>query len=78
MNWYNKEHLHSAISYLTPYQRHHGLGHEILENRKAVYTEAKMKHPERWSKDIRKWELPEYVALNPIKNKELLETLTAQ
>lgn len=78
VDWYNKEHLHSGISYLTPFQRHHGLGQLILDNRKRVYAQARQKYPERWSKGIRKWELPSYVSLNPIKNKETQEILIAQ
>lgn len=33
----------------------------------------KQRHPSRWSKNTRNWELPEYVALNPIKDEEVLE-----
>ncbi len=69
--WYNQEHLHSGINYLTPYQRHYRLDKNIIENRIKVYEKAKAKHPERWSKDIRNWSLPEYVALNPLKDNEL-------
>ena len=78
VNWYNKEHLHSGISYITPYQRHHGLGEKILENRKQVYAQAKLKHPERWSREIRDWSLPEYVSLNPIKEEELVQINKAE
>ncbi len=42
-----------------------------MENRIKIYEEAKIKNPERWSKNIRNWSLPEYVALNPIKEIEL-------
>ncbi|MEQ8156461.1 MAG: IS3 family transposase [Clostridiaceae bacterium] len=69
--WYNHVHLHSGIQYLTPYQRHYDLSENIIEKRKQVYSMAKEKHPERWSKEIRKWELPKYVSLNPINNKEI-------
>ena len=62
--------MHSGIQYLTPYQRHYGLDENIIENRKQVYTKAKDRHPERWSREIRKWDLPEYVSLNPIRDKE--------
>ena len=40
-------------------------------NRKMVYEKAKERHPERWSKGIRDWTLPEYVSLNPLTEKEL-------
>lgn len=71
VNWYNKEHLHSGIKYLTPYQRHYGLDDKIIEQRINTYNEAKAKHPERWSKGIRNWSLPKYVALNPIEEREI-------
>ena len=70
--WYNHVHMHSGIKYLTPYQRHYGLDKNIMDNRKRVYNLAKSTHPERWSREIRNWDLPEYVALNPIKEKELV------
>jgi len=43
-----------------------------MENRKRVYTMSKENHPERWSREIRNWDLPKYVSLNPIKEEELL------
>ncbi|MBU3161842.1 IS3 family transposase [Clostridium frigoris] len=70
--WYNNVHMHSGIKYLTPYQRHYSLDKNIMENRKKVYAMAKEKHPERWSREIRNWDLPKYVSLNPIKEEELL------
>jgi len=56
---------------LTPYQRHYDLDKNIIENRKKVYAMAKEIYPERWSGEIRDWNLPEYVSLNPIKEEEL-------
>ncbi|MCK5806420.1 MAG: IS3 family transposase [Lentisphaeria bacterium] len=67
--WYNSEHLHSALSYVTPEDRHEGLDKDILARRREVYRRAKARHPERWSGDIRKWESPLTVKLNPIKHK---------
>ena len=49
MCWYNDEHQHSAIKFVTPNQRHNGLDSAILENRKKVIEQAKKNHPERWS-----------------------------
>lgn len=57
VDWYNYEHLHSAINFVTPEQRHRGLDVEILAQRKQVYEQAKSNHPERWSGDIRNWDL---------------------
>ncbi len=75
VSWYNNIHLHSGINYLTPYQRHYGLEQMIMEKRNKTYEEAKLKHPERWSKGTRDWSLPEYVSLNPIKENELKEII---
>lgn len=75
VSWYNNIHLHSGINYLTPYQRHYGLEQMIMEKRNKTYKEAKLKHPERWSKGTRDWSLPEYVSLNPIKENELKEII---
>ncbi|WP_425448429.1 hypothetical protein [Dethiothermospora halolimnae] len=43
-----------------------------------TYEKAKEKHPERWSKNTRNWTLPEYVALNPIKEKEIKDAINYQ
>ena len=65
VNWYNTEHKHSGINYVSPAERHKGEDKEILEKRKQVYEETKAKHPERWSKETRDWTLTEKVYLNP-------------
>lgn len=59
------EHLHSALKFITPQQRHMGEDIIILENRKNIYKIAKKKNPSRWSKEIRNWNLPTMVILNP-------------
>jgi transposase InsO family protein len=45
VHWYNEEHLHSGISFVTPSSRHAGLDVEILKQRETVYAEAKRKNP---------------------------------
>jgi transposase InsO family protein len=67
VNWYNEEHLHSEIKFVTPGQRHRGEEFEILLNREKVYQAAKLKSPERWSGNIRNWEPVKEVYLNPEK-----------
>jgi putative transposase len=67
VHWYNCEHLHSGINFVTPDQCHTGVYIEVLKNRKEVYEQAKLKHPERWSRDTRDWSAHESVALNPMK-----------
>lgn len=63
--WYNGEHRHSGIRYVTPNERHEGKDKAVLEQRKQVYQAAQMQHPERWSKDIRNWGFINRVELNP-------------
>lgn len=41
VRWYNDEHHHSGLSFLTPEQRHGGRGEAILKQRKEVYEAAK-------------------------------------
>jgi len=67
MHWYNHEHRHSRIRFVTPAQRHRGQDQAILAKRAEVYAAAKAKHPERWSKDARNWNPIGPVALNPDK-----------
>ncbi len=65
VEWYNTEHRHSAIRYVTPDQRHYGHEQAILEQRQRVYAAAKARHPERWSRDTRDWTPVAEVRLNP-------------
>ena len=66
VNWYNHDHHHSALSFLTPEQRRSGNARAILARRKEIYEQAKAAHPERWNgRDTREWNLPETVYLNP-------------
>jgi transposase InsO family protein len=65
IDWYNTEHRHSAIRFVTPDQRHDGQEDEILERRHRIYQAAREKHPERWSKKTRNWTSIATVRLNP-------------
>lgn len=65
VHWYNHEHRHSAIRFVTPAQRHAGQDAALLRKRAAVYQAAKTAHPERWSGDTRNWEPVPIVRLNP-------------
>ena len=65
--WYNDEHLHSGIKFVTPSSRHAGADFEILEKRNSVYEKAKLRNPQRWSKATRNWERIESVKLNHLK-----------
>jgi len=65
VTWYNTEHRHSGIRYVTPDERHNSEDEEILAYRMKVYEEAKQKHPERWCGKTRNWESIKEVYLNP-------------
>jgi len=63
--WYNQEHRHSELQYVTPEQRHQGQDVEILAKRKQVYEAAKARNPSRWSGNTRNWQPVKSVTLNP-------------
>ena len=65
VHWYNHEHRHSAIRYVSPAQRHAGADVAILARRHEVYTAAREKQPRRWSRDTRNWTPIGAVTLNP-------------
>ena len=67
-HWYNYNHHHSGIKFLTPHQRHSGQGEEILKKRHQLYEAAKARHPERWTRETRNWTLINEVWLNPEKS----------
>lgn len=62
--WYNEEHLHSGIRYVTPGSRHRGEDLSLLSKRHDVYEDARMKNPNRWSGKTRNWGLIKEVFLN--------------
>jgi len=72
--WYNTQHLHSSIRYVTPDDRHFGQEELILANRKKVYEKARCQNPNRWSKNIRNWNPVHQVWLNPEKMDEANQT----
>ncbi|PNM27222.1 hypothetical protein A6J66_000590 [Yersinia enterocolitica] len=65
VSWYNEEHRHRGIRYVTPGQRHRGEDVALLEKRKSVYEAAKMRTPHRWSGQTRNWSWQDEVWLNP-------------
>lgn len=65
VHWYNVEHRHSGIRYVSPQQRHTGQDQDILAARHALYIQAKQRHPARWSGKTRDWSHIGAVALNP-------------
>ncbi len=65
VQWYNHEHRHSAIGFVTPAQRHTGLDKALLVQRKALYEQARAQHPRRWTRQTRNWNRIHTVHLNP-------------
>jgi len=63
--WYNNEHLHSALRYVAPNDRHDGADKPILASRHAVYVAAKARTPRRWTRNTRNWTPIGDVTLNP-------------
>jgi transposase InsO family protein len=65
VHWYNEQHRHSAISFVTPAQRHAQTDETLLHARAAVYEKARQQHPARWSGNTRNWTFIDEVHLNP-------------
>jgi transposase InsO family protein len=63
--WYNHEHRHSAIRYVTPAERHAGADHELLRARHDLYQRARRQTPMRWSRRTRNWTPIAAMTLNP-------------
>jgi hypothetical protein len=63
--WYNNEHLHSAIRFITPNMRHGRKERDTLANRAILYANARTQKPERWSGKTRNWQPAGAVWLNP-------------
>ena len=65
-SWYNNEHHHSGITYLTPAQVHYGRAQEILDARHRVITAAASLHRERFVHGPpKRIEAPSAVWINP-------------
>jgi len=65
VHWYNHDHRHSGIRYVSPAQRHAGEDHAILQARHEVYEAARTRNPRRWTRATRNWTPITVVTLNP-------------
>ena len=65
VRWYNEDHKHSGLKFVTPVQRHAGHAAAILAHRDQVYCQARNRNPRRWTKQTRNWQLQDEVWLNP-------------
>ena len=73
VSWYNSEHRHSAIRYVTPNERHEGRETAILAKRHRLYKTAQTANPERWSCGTRNWAPVGPVVLNPVRASTTVE-----
>jgi transposase InsO family protein len=64
VHWYNTEHRHSAIRFVTPDERHRGSERRLLAQRHAVYRAARVRYPARWTGPTRCWTPIDNVQLN--------------
>jgi len=71
-DWYNRQHYHSGIAFLTPQTVHYGLAPEVTQKRQRVLDLAHVRHPDRF---VRKPPtaplLPEAVWINRPENHRL-------
>jgi putative transposase len=65
VHWYNVDHRHSGIRYVSPQQRHAGTDRTILAARDKLYEQARQRNPARWSGNTRDWSHISVVTLNP-------------
>ena len=65
VRWYNFDHRHSSIRYVSSAHRHAGEGHAILAARHALFTQARERNPARWSGETRNWSPVGAVTLYP-------------
>lgn len=65
VTWYNNEHKHSQLNYVTPQERHAERDDQVLIKRKQVIEAARARNPSRWSGEIRNCDPVGSVVLNP-------------
>ena len=76
--WYNAEHRHSGIRFVTPDERHDGRENAVLANRVRVYERARRRNPDRWSGATRSWTAVTAVFLNPKRDEEVIACALAR
>lgn len=65
MRWYNVDHRHSGVRYVSTQRRHTGGDQAILAARHALYLQAQQRNPARWSGKTRVWSHIGVVTLDP-------------
>ena len=78
VRWYNVDHRHSGIRYVSPQQRHAGEDRAILAARRELYAQAQQRNPARWSGNTRNWSHIDVVTLNPERDELVSNAAAAQ
>lgn len=66
IHWYNYEHLHSGLGYVTPMQKRKGRDVALFQQRNQTIQAARKLNPQRWgSRPARIWKKEETIYLNP-------------
>ncbi len=72
--WYNNEHHHSGLGYLTPAMVHYGMADGVRDQRTTVLAAAYAAHPERFVRGVpRPAPVPTTVWINPPPKKPACE-----
>lgn len=78
VKWYNHEHKHSKLRFVTPLERHTGQDVAILAQRKQVLEQAKKCNPARWGgRPIRNCTPVGPTTLNPERQEHMQAELSA-
>ena len=77
--WYNTQHHHSGIAWLTPEDMHYGRAQQVIEVRQQALDDAVARHPERFrNRPPRAAHPPEAVWINPPDKETQGETKTTE
>ena len=77
-DWYNDEHYHSNIAWMTPYVVHHGLADECNQKRQLVLNDAFANNPHRFVNGAPTTrELPRAVWINRPETKSESDTISS-
>lgn len=72
VKYYNIEHKHRALNFVTPQEKHCGRDVELLEKRKKILEQKRSENPDRWiAKKVRNCAPTTSVNLYPIDNRNL-------
>ncbi|MEM6705731.1 MAG: integrase core domain-containing protein [Acidobacteriota bacterium] len=65
VRWYDEEHLHNGVGFVTTHDRHAGRHREILSRRRSAFQSARERLPEGWGgRGIRRLDPVETVTMH--------------